>query len=178
MPKMRAAACPAQTGTASFTPCKRLPNSPSWIPCMRLHLKDIRQSKRMKATDLKPLLWVGHPSATGIGNAVSPSFRCLNFTSPQQVLLSQSCLMVTQQLVNQMRMIKHKPPPYLTLFHGGSHIRRDSHLQECLVNTPHLCSHHVQAPKLTHTWLLSLHDQHRLSARATLLLLPAHPLSC
>lgn len=33
-------------------------------------------------------------------------------------------------------------------------MRRDSHLQQCLVNTPHLCSHHVQAPKLTHSHLV------------------------
>lgn len=87
-------------------------------------------------------------------------------------------LMVTQQLLNQVKVVKHKPPPYPTLFHGGTHMRRDSRLQQCLVNTPHSCSHHDQAQNPTHTWLLSLHDQHRLSARATLLLPPAHPLSC
>lgn len=65
---------------------------------------DIKQSKSMKATNLKPLLWVGHPSATATGNALFPSLRQLIFTSPQaSAVLTEliiSWCMVTQQLIN------------------------------------------------------------------------------
>lgn len=82
VPKMKAATCPAQAGTASCMPCKGLPGSPSWTPHTGLNLEDIKQGKSTKATSLKPLLWVGHPSATTTGNAISPSLRCLSLTSP------------------------------------------------------------------------------------------------
>lgn len=169
VPKIRAVTtCPAQTGTAFCTPCKGLPNSPSWTPTHEIESGGCQAEQQHESHQLE---------VTSLGETPTSHSNwkcCFPFPqTPQFHISSGKCcshradgVTVTQKLVKQMTIIKHKPPPYPNLFCGGTHMRRDSHLQLCLVNTPPLCSHHIQAPKLTHTWFLSLHDQHRLSARA------------
>jgi len=128
-------------------------------------LEDIKQAKSIKTTSLKPLLQVGRPPVTAAANNASP-FPAAGLVSYLlgRTLLLQSWWSHSSSSTRWQRSnprLYHIQPPVTPVLSQ----RRDSHLQQCqqrLVNTLHWDSHHVQPPKLTPTWLLSLQTQHKL----------------